>query len=490
MDTSILRFLFKHSSIYGIGTIFGQAVGFFLLPIYTRYLSPSDYGVAALIETTLSMTGIILGLGVLNGMIRFYHDPSDEKGRNKIVSTTYWITFLLSTISIVIMLAVSDWIGDFIFKTRGYSLQIQIAALAFAVGLISDTGLLYWRIKEQSAIAVSVSVMNSLAMVGLNIYFLAVLKSGLIGIFYSMLISRIIFAVGLTAWILMRVGLGFSLRWAVDIVKFSFPFIFSHIFRVVTQESDKYFINFYFSTSETGVYAISQKFAAAIHLLITVPFLQSYVPKQYDIMKQNNAASTYALVLNYYLLVVVSCGLILAIFSRELLLIMATYQYYQSAVFIPLIVLSWITFGSKYNFEIGMLICKKTTYIAYINAASAITNVVLNFLLIPRLSIWGAVIALNLSCLLTSILNLCVSQRLYPIPFEWKFVFKLLTVSGLTFVFSEIVAPDHVFVAIVFKSCMLLVYIASLIFFNLLDKEKLRQYCKLIWNAVFSRAAA
>ena len=490
MDSSILKFLFKHSSIYGIGAIFGQAVGFFLLPVYTRYLSPTDYGVASLIEATLGMVGIILGLGVLNGMVRFYYDPPDDKGRKEIVSTTYWITFLLSTISILLMLAVSGWLAEFLFKSERYQLHIQIAAIAFAVGLIMDAGLAYLRIKEQSAGVVSVSVVNTLAMVGLNIYFLAVLKSGLIGIFYSMLISRTIFAAGLTVFILMRVGLGFSLRWAVDIIKFSFPLIFSHVFRVVTQESDKYFINYHFSPAETGIYAIAQKIAAAVHLLITVPFLQTYVPKQFDIMKQTNAAETYALVLNYYLLAVVSSGLMLAIFSREILHLMATSQYYSSAVFIPLIVLSWITFGSKYHFEIGMLIGKKTTYIAYINTASAIANVGLNFLLIPRLSLWGAVIALNLSCIMTSMMNCWVSQKLYRIPFDWSFMIKLGMVSALVYAASTMIAAGPVLVTIILKSGIALLYLGLLVFFDLLEKEKLRHYGKLIWNAVFSRAAA
>jgi len=457
------------------------------LPLYTRYLTPSDYGVAALIETTLTVFGIILGLGVLNGLLRFYHEPKDQREKNRVVSTTFWITFVAAAVSIIFMVSISAWISDFLFKTDQYRVHIVVAAIAFALGMPMDTGLAYLRIKEQSSGVVILSVANTLTLVGLNIYLLVILNLGLIGIFYSMLISRLLFSTALTAYILMRVGLRFSLPWARSIITFSFPLIFSHIFRVATQESDKYFINYYFSPVETGIYSISQKIATAVHMLITVPFLQSYIPKQFDLMHQENAAATYALVLNYYLLAIVSLGLLLAMFSEEILHIMAGEQYYQSAVFIPLLILSWITFGSKYHFEIGMLICKKTSFIAYINAVSAITNIGLNFILIPRLGIWGAVIALNLSCLMTSMMNCWVSQRFYTIPFDWKFVARLGAVTAFVFVLSMSITTENIVYSIMLKTVCVIINFGLLTFINVLEKDKLKKYGKLIWNGMGSR---
>ena len=489
MDNGTLKFLFKHSSIYGLGTIFSQAVGFFLLPLYTRYLSPSDYGVAALIETTLALIGIVLGLGIGNGLMRFYHESENEKDKNRVVSTCYWTAFALSVISVLFLIGISKLIGEALFKSTEYVPHITVAVIASALGFIMEPGMIYMRIKKRSTRFVMISMTNTLVMIGLNIYFLAVLQIGLIGIFYSMLIARGAISVALTIAILREVRLGFSAVLMWEMIQYSFPMTFTHIFRVVAQESDKYFINYFFSPFQTGLYTISQKIGTVVHSLITVPFLASYVPKQFEIMHEKNAGETYATVLNYYLLVIVSTGLALSVFANEILTLMATETYYSAAAFIPMVVLSWIVFGSKYHFEIGMLIQKKTKYIAYVNAGSAGVNVALNYLLIPPLNIWGAVISLNAACLFSAALNCCLSQRLYKIHFDWKFIFKLGLISFLIFLLSTPVRFDSIYFSILLKMGLLLVYIGLLVWQGVLEKGKIKVFGKYLFNSVFPKAA-
>ena len=79
MATKELKFLLKHSSVYGLGTIIAQAVGFLLLPFYTRYLTPTDYGVMSLVNITMDIIGIVAGLGVTTAMSRFYFDFGCKK---------------------------------------------------------------------------------------------------------------------------------------------------------------------------------------------------------------------------------------------------------------------------------------------------------------------------------------------------------------------------------------------------------------------------
>src|SRR5262249_10593018 len=87
--TTELKFLLKHSSIYGIGTVLSRAVAFLLLPLYTRYLTPTDYGVLELIDTTTGLVGIVVGLGVSTSVSRFYYQRETEAERNRLMSTVY-----------------------------------------------------------------------------------------------------------------------------------------------------------------------------------------------------------------------------------------------------------------------------------------------------------------------------------------------------------------------------------------------------------------
>jgi O-antigen/teichoic acid export membrane protein len=98
MPIDKVKFFFKHSSIYGIGAIVGQAVGFLLLPLYTRYLTPADYGVATIIDLTMAAAGVTAASSIINAMARFYYDYEDENQRKRVVSTTFWMIGLFALI--------------------------------------------------------------------------------------------------------------------------------------------------------------------------------------------------------------------------------------------------------------------------------------------------------------------------------------------------------------------------------------------------------
>lgn len=98
MNTKELKFLLTHSSIYGLGTIISQAVAFLMLPLYTRYLTPQDYGILELIDTTNMLIGIIVTLGIARGMSRFYYEEKERSYKYSVISTTYIIFISASLI--------------------------------------------------------------------------------------------------------------------------------------------------------------------------------------------------------------------------------------------------------------------------------------------------------------------------------------------------------------------------------------------------------
>ncbi|MFX0142190.1 MAG: lipopolysaccharide biosynthesis protein, partial [Candidatus Hodarchaeota archaeon] len=71
---SELKKLLRHSSVYSIGNLLSKAIGFFLIPLYTRYLTPADYGVLELLELTSSIISLFLGLRIGTAVIRFFYD--------------------------------------------------------------------------------------------------------------------------------------------------------------------------------------------------------------------------------------------------------------------------------------------------------------------------------------------------------------------------------------------------------------------------------
>ena len=103
-----LRRLGRHSAIYGIGGLVSRVIAVLLLPIYTRYLTPADYGK---IETLLALTtvmGLILRAGITSAFFRFYFDVDDDAGRLRVLRTSFWFTMGGGTLGLLLLLALAD----------------------------------------------------------------------------------------------------------------------------------------------------------------------------------------------------------------------------------------------------------------------------------------------------------------------------------------------------------------------------------------------
>ena len=416
----------------------------------------------ALIDVVRWVVGLIISLGVANAVSRFYYEYQDEKKRNLVISSAYWIAFAVLIIFSPFIHLLSPFLSKIVFHVETYSEIFSVSLLALLFSMIADLGIDYLRIKTESVKVIKISLVRMVFVISCNIFFIVHLETGVIGIFYANLLASIIFACFLSFIVLKKTKLGFSLKISLNMIHYSFPLIFSSIFRGIINESDKLFINYFFSPVETGIYSIAQKFGTSIHSLITSPFLQTYLPRRFQIMKNKNVKDEYAMILEYYLIAICSAGLFVAIFSREVIQIMTTQNFYAATVYIPPIVLSMIIFGMKYHFEIGILIKKKTKYIFYINGLSCGINIVLNWMLIKKFGILGAVLAINISYLATTLLNLFVSQKLYHINFNYFKTFQIILLAVSVYGLSVFVTDKSLLIAIAVKVLIYGFYIGIL----------------------------
>ena len=468
--TKQLKAILKHSSIYSIGTIVGQLVGFLLLPLYTRYLTPSDYGVAAILEVTLGLISVVVGWGILDGMNRYYQEYNDSNDKNLVISTVYWILLIFSLLSWFSIYSSSSFLSNLLFSDVKYSELFKIAATVLAVGYFADAGMRYLMIKQKSTLYVFISIVNLLTMICLNIFFIVYLELGLIGIYYSSLIARCMVAFFITIPVVIDVGVRFSSSFAVLLIRFSFPLILSGVMTIATKESDKYFINYFLSPVETGIYAIANKVGFAIHVLITIPFMQGYSPSRFELAKQKDAQDLYAKILNYYVMLMVTCGLVLSVFSVEIIRIMTTNEYISAGHLIPLVVLSWLFAGIRCHLESGILVALHTKYFAYISAGTGLLILVLNYWLIGTYGVLGALIVLNVSQVVAAAATYLIAQKLYPINYQFNFIIKVVAIGIFCYVSSMLLEQDSIIVSIVFKTIVLVGYFLILWISGLIDE--------------------
>ena len=109
--------LAQHSAIYGLGGLVSRFVALLLLPLYTRYLTPADYGAVETLVALAAILATILRLGIASAFFRFYFDSTDAAHRLRVVRTSFWFTMTMATIGLVVGLALAGQISEWLFDT-------------------------------------------------------------------------------------------------------------------------------------------------------------------------------------------------------------------------------------------------------------------------------------------------------------------------------------------------------------------------------------
>lgn len=486
VDTRLkeLRFLLKHSSIYGIGTILSQAVSFLLLPLYTRYLTPTDYGILDLLDTTSALIGIVVGLGISTAVSRFYYEKTSEQERSTLVSTAFILMATGSTALLFLASLFSEDLAALILDGPEQGIYFQVAFLGLALGIVADVSRAYLLVLYKSTLIVTLSITQLIMSVALNVWFIAYLDFGILGVLYTNVAVRILLGFPVTGAILYRTGLRFSMSDAKDIFRYSVPLLPATVGTAVMNYSDRYFVKHYVSLADTGVYSLAKKLGTVLHMLITSPFITTFVPRRFQLAEAEvDAPGIFASVFDSFFILLLSCSLALAMFAPEILIAMTTPGYYEAGKYVAPFLVTMLIFGLKYHVDFGILYRKKTIYYSYINTATVVVQTTGAFFLIRSFGVWGAIAAQMLSVTFNFMLLHMLSRRLYPIPFDFARAVKAFGVAVAFYGASRYVVADHLAVTLLTKAGLLGGYCSMLWLTGLVSVSELSQLAGLTRTA-------
>ncbi len=421
----------KHSSVYMLATILNRVVSFLMIPIYTRFLLPSDYGIMEILGLTTDVIGMVISLGIAGAMYRFYFEYDSSKDRNEVISTAILTFGVIALVSLLALSSSSHYLSIKVLKTDKYYYYFLIAFCSLWFNTILQMGYTYLRIREESVRYLWYSLSRMILALSLNIYLVAILKIGVLGVLLSTLITSITFSLLLVLPIILKVGARFSSDKCKAMVKYGAPLIPTNIAAFVVHASDRFFINHYVGLAQTGLYSLGYKFGNLPNNFIAAPFMQIWEVRFFKRFREKDAHIIFGKIFTYLCFLTIFTGLGISVLIKDALKIMSDPAYWSAYKIVPIILISYIIFSFQYYFNMGIYITKKTKYLAYINISNAILNICLNFILISRYGVWGAAFA-TLSCFIYKVLiTYTISNRLYRIKFE---TLRLLKLAGLALV--------------------------------------------------------
>jgi O-antigen/teichoic acid export membrane protein len=462
MESSLsLKRLFRQSSIYFGGDIIRRGIGFLMIPLYTRYLTPADYGIIELIELFVVVAGICLGLSVVgDSMVRIYHEYSDSDDRGTVISSAIITVAVLGLAIVATVMLVGERISMLVFRTPEYAALIRTAFLAMLFSSVSEIALLYQQVRKRAVFFVVFSLTQLFAGAGLNIYFIALQRRGVLGFVLSKLVVT-----GLSVTLLVVLVFretGYRFRWEAGrrMLSFGGPLMLSSASMFIIHFADRFFLSHFTSLGEVGMYALAYKLGFLVTYLVGQPFgsvwnasLYAHVAEQGWNEKFGQVASSLA-----FFLVLAAGGI--SVFADGLLTIVADRAFLAAALLVPMIAFGY-AFREVGDFFRGLLFINKRVFLfGRITMSCALLNLGLDWVLIGSYGATGAAWATLLTWFAYMTACWTLARREHPLPFSPFRLAVLCGIAGVLYYTSTFFRGLPLFGQFVVDGFLMLLFIA------------------------------
>ena len=414
-----LRRLGRHSAIYGIGGLVSRVIAVILLPLYTRYLTPSDYGK---IETLLALTtvmGLVLRAGITSAFFRFYFDVEDDAGRLRVLRTSFWFTMGGGTLGLVLLLIFASPVSSLLFGTTSAANLVRAAGVALWATVNYEQMTSLFRVEERSIAFVCASLANVFITIGLTLLLVVGMEEGALGVIVGNFSGTLIVYLALLGYRREQLGLQFDRGLLREMNHFGLPLVPTALFLWVTNFSDRFFLVKLADVSEAGLYSVGVRVASAMVLLLTA-FRMAWPAFAYSISDEREARRTYAYVLTYLTVVTAWMALALTLLSPWLVDLLAAPRFAASEEVVGPLAFATVSYGAYIVIAIGVGRARRTQFNWVVTGAAAAVNVALNFALIPAYGMIGAAIATVAAYTTMAVGMAWWSQRIYPVPYQWR----------------------------------------------------------------------
>jgi O-antigen/teichoic acid export membrane protein len=483
------RGLLGHTLIYGLGNYGIKIVGFLLIPLYTRYLGPSDYGVMALVSMYTQVMFILMNLGQSTSLFRFYYEHDTDEARERVVAASIWIIILFALPLAAMPLLFNQPLAHLLLGDSAlwYMMCLGTATVLCKVMLRMPFAIM--RAGDQSRRYATWSLARNAVGMLLAVGMVAGLHWGATGVVASQFVAELIFCFLLTGATLRMLRSGFHWKDIKEQLFFGLPFVPVGAASFILDLADRWFIKHYYSTSEVGIYSLGYRFGEILTFVVTA-FQLSWPQFLFKNRKEPNAPQLYADMTTYYCALMLFLWLGLAVFAPELLRIMATPKFYPAAGLIPVVAFALVFDGMGFMFNIGALFSKKTLLRTASVTVAAVVNLGLNFVLIPKYGMLGAAWATFIGFLVQMSTTLFLSLRVYHVPYRFDRLLGMVAAAVGIYGVSVLVDTHSVWTAIAIKVPLMMLFPVALLASGLFYPKDLAAALSMLERRVPQSAVA
>jgi len=470
--------LSKQTLVYGFGYVVARMINFLLLPFYSHHLVPSEYAVISLIYAFIAFMNIFYHYGLESAFLRFYSGAGlKEPCEKKDVFSTVLFSLIITGVLFSLLIAFSaKGVSQLLLRSDQYAHIIRLTSLILLLDALFLIPLHYLRINNKASVFTTITLVNVLINVGLNIYLIRFRGMGIEGVFISNIAAS-----GFNVLILIPVVIR-NWNWRISpslwkkMVLFGLPFIPGGLSSMIIELSDRYMLQGFRGLEEVGLYSAGHKLGIFM-MLVVMAFRFAWQPFFLQKHKDPQAPFLFSKIMTWFVFIMTIIFLLVTFFIREIVSFeifgrhFIQEGYWDGIVVVPYILAAYLFNGIYIMFHPAIFYSGKTWVVSMIVGIAACVNVGLNLLLIPRIGMTAAGISSLSAYMFMALATYLIVNKWMPVRYEWKnllIMFLLTIVALLAYIIYPLTGAG-------IKILIVILYIAAVMPFIYPGKRKLKR---------------
>ena len=466
--------------------VLGNLLPLLTLPIFTRILTPEDYGVWGLAQVYALFVNGIANFGLTIGYERNFFEYKEEKK----VAGLLFTTLLFVTISFIffgfITYFFKNQFSQWIIGSPDHSNILFWSYCATGIMGLKSYFLIYFKNTENAKTFTKYAISDSILVVLISLFLVAYLRIGIIGLVWGQLMASFIIFSILTVTFARSIPINFNFKALKDSLKISLPLTPRIFFGIIGKQFNKYLIGLLNTVGGVGIFNIGQKIAHIVFSYMTA-IENVFLPQVYKRMFEQGEEGKTSIghYLTPFLYLSILLGIIISLFSEEIIIILTPRSYYGA---IDVVTILSMLYGTYFFGKIPQLIYAKKTHItSMLTLVSIGLNIAINIPFIYQWGVMGAAWGTLLAGILTITIYFIVSQHYYKIEWEYRkivAIFLIFFTASITIILLRYFDTFY-WIRLIVKLGSILTYFYLGMRFNIINNKNYRLVKDMIFSIKF-----
>jgi len=476
----------RNSIVYVIPRFANYGLYLLTLPILVRFLTPEDFGIAALALAFPTIATGILTMGLVNSVARYFFEyRTDHKKLNSLYFSTQVYLYAMLVVSSFAVYLGREYISKLIIGKPDYGMAVFVSYLATYLNKINT---LYQRIyqnMERAALHSSFVFLEALGGITVSLLLIGYFNMSYMGLVYGPLAGAFVSWVPMSVHFNRRVRIRFDKDILIKNIRYGLQVMPKTLTGFINKFFDKYMLNAMVSASTAGIYNIGQRLSNIFFVLMAGVW-QAFQPAYYRVVfdKEERAPEVVGRIYSIFAYITLFPIILGVLFAQEVVHAFCPSSYHGAVDIIIILAAGVATQTLGMYTSIQYAYSKRPFWIFPVTVIGTAINVILNIYLIPRYGLIGAGLATTGSVAGGNFILAYIGQRLYRIEYEWKAIVSLfinIIVAIAAIVYLRAIDLSYVFLYII-KAGLLLAYICIGICFKIITPDSLNMGVSAIFR--------